>query len=281
MTIAARGALALLLSALFLSPGPARAEETISYSGAATISMSILYQGALTAFEKKTGVRFGLVDSISGTGKGLERLRRGEVNLAGSARALTEEETKAGLVGVVIGYDAVGLWVNRANPVQRLSRAQAGAIFTGKIRNWKEVGGKDEVVSLFIEPPDSRKATVTVVNQTLMNSAPFPPDRISLFEYPRDALVALSHTENAIAPASIGLRSSLNQRIADRIRPLALDGVTPSFQTVSTGGYPLRRPLLLVTLGEAKGLPRRFIDFMLSPEGQALVGKNFVPTRSR
>ncbi len=268
----------LLLLQLLLPPASrGAAPETLSYAGAGTIPLSILYAGALTAFEKKMGVHFGKIDASCGTGRGMEMVLAGEADLGGAGRELTEEEKAKGLVGVTIGYDALALWVNAENPVKNLTRQQAKDILTGRIRNWKELGGHDEAISLFVESLEDRKAGITLVWETLMNRQPLSPEGVTIIEFSRDGMLAASRTPGALSPGSLGMATSLSQRVMERLRPLRLDGVAPTADTVQKRSYPVCRPLVLATNGPAQGNAKRFIDFMLSPEGQAIVARSFVP----
>jgi phosphate transport system substrate-binding protein len=271
------GAVAALGFLCGLSPPPAPAAEPgLTYAGAATISMSVLYQGALKGFEKKTGIIFSRIDTASGTGRGLDMLAEGKVTLAGSARPLTGVETRKGLVGTTIGYDALALWVNKANMVKGLTRDQLRRIYRGEIRNWKLVGGEDLPIMVFIEPPDSRKATLSMIQETIMGMTPYPSFH-SVVEYPRDGMVATASADGGLTAASLGLLSTLSPHLCERLRPLAVDGVTPSPAVARGSDYLLNRPLLLVTRGPATGKEKQFIDYILSPEGQAIVARSFVP----
>jgi len=270
--------LALCLALAPWIPSPAQAEKGLSYAGSATISMSILYQGALKAFEKRSGVSFGRVDTASGTGRGLELLVEGKVDLAGAARNLSDEEKGKGLVAYPIGHDAVAFWVHRNNPVKSLTREQLRRIYRGQVRNWKEVGGRDRPIMVFIEPPNSRKATMALVQEVIMGNTPYPPIH-SVVEYPREGMIAVSGEESGLAAGSIGLSSTISAGMRERLRLLAVDGVVPTVPTLLQGDYLLKRPLLLVTKGPATGRAKEFIDFMLSPEGQEIVARSFVPAR--
>src|SRR5512138_2907081 len=193
------------LAALILAGSsiPVRASDELSYSGASVISLSILYEGALSAFEKKTGLSFGRIDSASGTGRGLELLAEGKVTIAGSARALTAEETARGLVAYEVGRDAIAFWVNRDNPVKGLTRSQLRRVYRGEVRDWRELGGEARPIMVFIEPPDSRKSTLTLVQEIVMGNTPYPSSH-SVVQYPREGMIATVSNEGGLVAGSLG-----------------------------------------------------------------------------
>jgi phosphate transport system substrate-binding protein len=270
-----------MLFVLMLLPAPglgAEGDDSLSYSGASTISISILYEGAIKGFKQKTGFDFDSVDTLSGTGKGLAKLLEGKVTLCGSGRQLTGREKEAGLVGHVIAYDALALWVSRDNPVRNLSRDQAKGIFTGRILNWKQVGGPDRAIVLILEPAGEGRASMEILQATLLDNLPvIEPTRVIASH--RDQIMEVSRNPDAICVASQGLQSSFGEAIASRVRFLPIDGVAPDRKSIAAHTYPLYRPLLLATRGAPSGKVKAFIDFMLSPEGQGVVARNFVRVR--
>ncbi len=274
-TLSAAGMAACLL---LVSAAPGRGEDALSYTGSATVGTGVLYEGAIAAFEKKTGIRFQKVDLATGTGKGIGLVLDRTFPISGSTRPLTSEEKEAGLVETVIGYDALGLWVHGSNPVMDLTQQQLRDIYLGRILNWKEVGGKDRPIKVYIEPPLSQKGTLTFINEVIMGMAPYP-DRHLVVPVPRDGLLAVSGEEGGLTAASLAIHNSLNAQLKDRVHFLRVNGVPPSITTIRDHTYLLHRTLSLVTRGTAKGAAREFVDFILSPEGQAIVARNFLPVR--
>ena len=138
-----QGLSATIAMALFVVAPPAGGvEDTLSYSGSSTIGVGIMQAGAVKVFEARTGLKFASVETI-GSSKGVKALIEGKVTVAGASRALTSEEKSAKVIGHVIGYDAIAVFVHADNPVKSLSKEQLKGIFTGKITRWKEVGGQD------------------------------------------------------------------------------------------------------------------------------------------
>lgn len=265
-------ALALLLV-------PTLAAAGVNYGGSSTIADTVLKGGAIKAFEAKSGVRIEIVD-VSGTGKGLKSLAEGKLDVVGAGRTLTAEEKRSGLLGVIIGYDGLAVFVNKANPVSDLSKEQLKDVMTGKATSWKQVGGKDAKITVLIEPIASKRATVQLVQEQVMDRASFGGTYREM-EQLSDQLNEVAKNEGAICVASVGFLASAPAAVKAGVRAVKLDGVEPSDANIQSGAYLLARPMLLVTKGLAEGDAKRFIDFMLSGEGQAIVQRAFVGLKKR
>lgn len=245
---------------------PARAPLT--YDGATSIGRQVLAE-AIPAFERKSGIAFGKVFE-SGGGKGLARLFDGEIEIAGVARMLTPEELARQPHFQIIGYDALGVALHASNPVRGLSKAQLKAIFTGAIVNWKDVGGPNASIVCCTEPLKSGRNTLAVIQSILLDDAPFGP--VHEAADPSDCLAFVAANPGAVTVATIAYTMP-------GTRTVTVDGVAPVPARVLDSTYLLSRPLLLVTRGEPTGQTAEFMRFMLSPEGQRIVGRKFVPAR--
>jgi phosphate transport system substrate-binding protein len=261
-------AVALAASALACSGERKPANAPLAYDGATSISRHVLAE-AIPAFEERSGKAFGKVYE-NGGGKGLARLFAGEVGLAGVARQLTSEELAKQPYFQIIGYDALGIFVHAGNRVKGLSKAQLKAIFTGAIVNWKDVGGQNLPVTCCTEPLQSGRNTLAVLQSVILDEAPFGPVREAAD--PADCLAFVAGNPGAVTIASIAYA-------IPGIRPVSVDGIEPTPAHVLDSSYPISRPLLLVTRGEPTGTAAEFLKFMLTAEGQAIVGKKFIPAR--
>jgi len=241
------------------APAQAPAGRRLVYDGATSISNRILPL-ALPEFEKRSGVTVKV--ERSGAGKGLKAMYFGSADVAGLSRALTPEERDRKPVVAIIGYDALGVWVNEQNPVRSLTRAQVSGLFTGKITNWKQLGGKDRPVVACTEHLLSERATLEAFRQLALDGAPFGP--VKELEDPADCLKAVAADPGGVAPATTAYATA-------GVRPVTIDGIAPDPQHIRNSTYLLTRPLLLVTREPPSGALREFVDFMTSPDGQALV----------
>jgi phosphate transport system substrate-binding protein len=246
--------------------GPAA--SPLTFDGATTISGHVLNEAA-PAFERKAGVRFGRIDR-SGGGRGLARLFAGEVGIAGLARRLTADELARQPYFQIIGYDALGVFVHGANPVKNLTKAQLKAIFTGAIVNWKDVGGPNLPIVACTEPLRSGRNTLAVFQSVILDEAPF--GRTFEAPDPADCLAFVAATPGAVSFASVAFATP-------GVRSVSVESVAPTPAAVMDSSYPLSRPLILVTRAPPSGVTAAFFEFMLSAEGQAIVGRKFLPVR--
>jgi phosphate transport system substrate-binding protein len=240
----------------------------IRYDGATTLSNKI-FPSALPLFQQRTGI--GVQVERSGAGKGLRRALAGEVEVAGVSRALTPEELARRPYFQIIGYDALGVFVNGGNPLRALTKAQLKGLFTGAISSWKQVGGPDAPVHPCVEHLASERATVVGFRALALDDDPYGPVREE--EDPADCLAFVARTPGAITPATMtyGIPG---------VRTVAVEGLEPLPQHVRTSRYLLTRPLLLVAKEPPTGPAKEFFEFMLSPDGQAMLAKSgFVPVR--
>lgn len=258
------------------APSLARAAGVV-YGGSSTINDTILQGGAIKAFEAKTGIKVTVAD-VAGTGKGLKSLAEGKINLCGAGRTLKPDEKKAGLLGVIIGYDGLAVYVNKANPVKELSKEQLKDILTGKVTNWKEVGGKDAKIAVLVEPVASGRATVQMVQEQVMDGAPFGGSFREVDQL-ADQMKEVARNEAALCIASVGFLGSVDAAVKGAVRSVALDGTDPTDGNIRSGAYLLSRPVLLVTKGLPEGDVKAFVDFMLSRDGQAIVERSFVAVK--
>lgn len=263
-------ALALLLSAACgeRAQAPLPPPRPLTYDGATSISNRILPL-ALPAFEARTGVKMKV--ARNGGGKGLKAMFAGQADVAGLSRALTPEERGRKPVVAIIGYDALGIWVNEQNPVRALTAAQLKDLFTGKITNWRQIGGKDRPVVACTEHLLSERATLDAFRQLALDGAAYGP--VKELEDPADCLRAVAEDPGGVTPATTAYA-------IPGVRTTTIDGVSPEPSQIRRSAYPLTRPLLLVTREAPTGALRDFIDFMVSPDGQALVARaGFVAAR--
>ncbi len=266
-----------LLSVFFVNAGFAFAADELSYSGSSTIGMSVLEAGAVKAFEQKMGIKFKSIDQ-PGSGKGIQALLDGKVTLAGASRTLKPQEKAMKLLGTAIGYDAIAVFVHKNNPVKNLTKEQVKGIFTGKIKNWKEVGGKDAPIRPNTEVAGEKRATMLAFQEMAMDNAPYGTG-FKEIDFPRDQIVDVAKNENAVCGVSFGLLAAVSGDLRGNVKAVTVNGIAPSAANIQSGAYMISRPLLLVTQGLPKGDVKKFIDFMLSPDGQKIVGINFVPVK--
>lgn len=173
-------------------------------------------------------------------------------DLKGSEKSLKE---------YVIAHDAIAITVHPSNPVTQLTKLQAQGIFSGKIKNWQEVGGPDHQIHVVSREEGS--GTRSAFDEIIIGSAEVTP-----WAMVQDSNGAVRETvagdRFAIGYVSLGL-------VDTRVKALAIDGTVPSMKTVADKSYGIVRPFLFVTKTEPQGLTKAFIDYVLSPTGQNML----------
>lgn len=185
-------------------------------------------------------------------------------DVGGVARAVNQEFLDKGVVTTMIGKDALAVIVNLQNPVKGLSSAQLKGIFTGKIKNWSEVGGPD----LGIKPLIVRKgsATRSVFQMVILGGSEYEGHKVIK---PDIRIISTVSSDKA----AIGHISFAFVKDNQSVRPLVVDGQEPN---VNNPAYAISRPLFLVTNGAPKGDVKDFIDWSLSSNGQNVIKERFV-----
>lgn len=233
----------------------------LKYAGSVTILEGVM-KDAVPLFEKKSGLKIGL--SGGGSGAGIKAVLSGAVDIGGVSRELKEDEIKQGLVPYSIGWGAVGLVANKAIPVDNLTSKQVKEIMTGKIRNWKELGGPDLPVMVVVSTPGC--ACREEFQELLMDKEPYVSGAIVS---PMKTLSdTVKNTQGGIGPLATAVIDK------SKVKIIKIDGVLPTPENVKARKYKVSRQVNLVTKGEAKGKAKEFIDYMLSKEGQELMEKN-------
>jgi|Deesub1362B_J571_1020462.scaffolds.fasta_scaffold00011_44 phosphate transport system substrate-binding protein len=233
----------------------------LKYGGSVTILEGIMKK-AVPLFERKTGIKIGL--SGGGSLAGIKATLAGIIDIGGVSRELKEEELKKGLVPYTIGYGAIGVVAHKDIPIDNLTKQQLKDIMTGKIRNWKAVGGPNLPIKVVTSTPGC--ACREEFRKIVMNGEPYVKKAII------SPMETLSETVKNI-PGAIG---PLATAVIDKqkVKIIKVDGVAPTSENIKTKKYKVVREINLVTKGPATGKAKKFIEFMLSEIGQALIEKN-------
>jgi phosphate transport system substrate-binding protein len=242
--------------------------RTLSYEGATTIGSNIMPDAA-KLFAAMTGATF---NSIGGAGAdaGFKAAIEGRATFGGVARELTAEEKKKVGSAEVIGYDVMGVFVHAGNPVASLTRAQLKQIFTGQTSNWNQFGGPDRPITVYSERLSGGRATVKAFKDLVLSGENYGP--VKELDDAMDCLKDVTHDPGGITASSMSFAMP-------GVKALAVDGTMANVKSVQDGIYPLKRPLVLVTKDPPAGDVKAFLDFMLTPEAQAIVGRKFIPAR--
>ena len=181
----------------------------------------------------------------------------------------------ATLMASQIGWDGIGILVHLANFTKEVTTQQVADMFSGKIREWSELGGPETRI-LLIDRLRTQTIRETFESHLgITGKIPGTAKVIGPDDTVIKTLVGTLPPLSAIAYVSLstGL-SAVSNGVAVRLLPV--DKIEPEVPTVRDGRYSLRRPLLLLSKREANPLVESFITFALSPPGQAIVGELYV-----
>jgi phosphate transport system substrate-binding protein len=224
-----------------------------------------------------------------GSGTGITALLNNTCDIAEVSRLMKDDEIKmAEAKGfepnkIVVALDGLAVVVNPANKVSELTIDQLADIFTGKIKNWKEVGGRDAKIVLLSREVNS--GTHVYFKEHVLRKGKadgkeeFTPEALLL---PSSQAIAdeVSQNQDAIGYYGMGYITAKEKAInvmKDKNSP----AIPPTTENVVSGAYPISRPLLMYTKGEPRGLVKMFIDYVLSPTGQEIVKNlDFVPVKA-
>ena len=206
-----------------------------------------------------------------GSGVGIKQVGEGLVDIGNSGRKPRAEEIERYNLKIYQwAIDGVGLAVNPKNPVQSITKEQLKKIFSGKINNWATLGGADHTITVFTR--DEASGTRAVFWNKALDKGTISTK--ALFVSSNGAMkTAVANDPYAIGYVSVG-------HMDESVAPVAFDGVTPTLETVKNEQYQIARGLYSNTKGEPEGLPRLFIDYLFTPEGQKIAAdKGFIPVK--
>ncbi len=221
-----------------------------------------------------------------GSGTGITALLNNTCDIAEVSREMKGDEIRIAESKnfepnkIVVGLDGLAIVVNPANRVSSLTIDQLADIFTGKIKNWKEVGGSDARIVLLSREVNS--GTHVYFKEHVLRKGKadgkeeFAPEALLL---PSSQAIAdeVSQNQDAIGYYGMGYITAKEKAI-HVAKANNSPAIPPTMENVVSGAYPISRPLLMYTKGEPKGLVKMFIDYVLSPAGQEVVKKlDFVP----
>jgi phosphate transport system substrate-binding protein len=206
-----------------------------------------------------------------GSGVGVQKVGEGMVSIGNTGRPLTEKEIeKYGLKSFPFAIDGVAVIVNPKNPISDLKSEQVRNIFSGRIKTWKDLGGKEQEIHLFTR--DEASGTREVFWEILLKKGPIA-DTANIVPSNGAMKIAISQDENAIGYMSIG-------HVDRTVKAISLDGAAPTQDNAINGTYAVIRKLYMNTKGTPSPLAQAFIDYILSPTGAGVIEKyGYIPSR--
>ncbi|MGC9337706.1 MAG: phosphate ABC transporter substrate-binding protein [Candidatus Cloacimonadia bacterium] len=202
-----------------------------------------------------------------GSGVGIAALIDGTTDIANASRPMKAKEIETakekGITPneIVVSKDGIAVIVNPENPITGITLQQLKAIYTGKISDWRELGG--EPGKIVVVSRDVASGTFEVFNEKVLEGEKVRNDALMLASN-KAVATTVAQTPGAIGYVGMGYLSS-------DVKAPPVDGIYPTKANVVSGDYSLTRSLFMYTNGEPQGLAKEFIDFILSPAGQKIV----------
>lgn len=251
-------ALAVLLAA------PAGAGEKITIGGAS--GMTPLAQELAKAFATKAKGDNIEIEAGTSSSAGIKSLRQGKLDIALSSRTLTAEETAQGLQLKEFARVRVVFAVNKSVPVKNITSDQVCAIYAGRIKNWREVGGPDRPLFPLTRPAAETDPQILRGQIDCFKNLK-EAETVLIMLKAGDMVQALATKEGTFGYTTmIEVGKSEGQ-----IVPLSLNGVEPSRENVAKGTYKLVRNFFFVLPARSKPPAQSFVDFVLSADGEKII----------
>ena len=207
-----------------------------------------------------------------GSGTGISSLINGSTDICNSSRPMKDTELQKlkdryGSMGIEIpcAKDGITVFLNSSNSIKELTIKQLSGIFSGKIKNWKEVGGKDENITLYGRENSSG---TFVFFQEHVVKGDYAPNCQTL---PGTAAVV-----NAVSKDKRGIGYGVSA-YAEGVKICAIKkddksaGILPTTETIKNNTYPITRYLYMYMTNRPTGEIKKYIDWILSPDGQKIV----------
>ena len=233
---------------------------TIVLNGSTSMNKlaNALREGFMTA---NPGVTVNV--EFTGSGTGIQAAIDGTTNIGNSSRALKEEELQAGLVENIVAIDGIAVIVNKGVTVADMTSEQLAKIYKGEIKNWNELGGKDEPI--VVVGRESGSGTRGAFEELL--EVEDVCDYAQEIDSTGGVLSTVANTGGAIGYISLDV-------IDNSVAIMAIDGVAASEENIVAGDYMLSRPFVMATKGaisEQSELVQAFFAYIESEEGQSII----------
>jgi phosphate transport system substrate-binding protein len=270
-----------------LSCGKAKNEDKGTASSGAEVSVTIKGSDTVLPLAQKEAEELMKTNSDvsitvvgGGSGVGITAMIDGTTDIAMASRDLkTEEKMKFAdknieIETVTIAFDALAIIVNPANKVSKLTREQLEKIFTGEIKNWKEVGGDDAKIVAYSR--ESSSGTYEFFKDEVMDKKNYATDILNL---PATGAIvqAVGQTKGAIGYIGLAYETKEVKQLAvsyDQGKTF----VEPSLASAKDKSYPISRPLFYMFEKKNATKVKTIVDYALSAEGQKIVGEiGYIP----
>ncbi len=219
-----------------------------------------------------------IVVSGGGSGTGISALINRQIDIADASRQIKQQELDAAKeVGVnpvewKVALDGISVIVNKANNIEELSYDQLRGLYNGSITNWSDVGGTSSTVVAYGR--QSTSGTYVYFNEEVLKEDDYRSD-MNQMAGNADIVEAVINDQNGIGYVGVAYAEARKDEL--KIASVKLSKKSESYQPtvtdIANGNYPISRYLYVYTDGTPDGAVKDYIKFMLSSEGQDIVGE--------
>ncbi|MDD6203045.1 MAG: phosphate ABC transporter substrate-binding protein [Lachnospiraceae bacterium] len=261
-----------IMSSMILAAGMLMACGQTATEEADTLSGSISMAGSTSMEKLANAVAESFMElhpdvtvtaEFTGSSAGIESLTAGSVDIGNSSRNLKDSEKEAGAVENIVAIDGIAVVVDPANTVEGLTKDQLIDIYTGKIKNWSEVGGEDSVIIVVGREAGSGTRGAFEELLEIEDACAYANELDSTGA----VMAKVASTPGAIGYVSLDV-------VDDTVIALPLDGVEPTEENIKAGSYFLSRPFVMATMGEVSEQSEAVValfDWLKSDEGKEVI----------
>jgi phosphate transport system substrate-binding protein len=254
---------------LFFATHAVAQQQKLTITGSSTVA-PLVVEIARRFESLNAGVRIDV--QTGGSSRGLNDARSGLADIGMVSRALGKDEPD--LKAFTLANDGMSIIVHKSNSVTSLTREQIVDIYTGKVANWKDVGGKDQKITV-VNKAEGRSTLELFLAFFKLNNRDIKAQVVVGDN--QQGVKTVAGNPGAIGYVSIGT-AEFESGNGVSLKLLPLGGVAATTENVRAGTFPLSRQINLVTKSEPQGLTKRFIDFARSQAVADLVKEQyFVP----
>ncbi|WP_407411481.1 phosphate ABC transporter substrate-binding protein [Methanobrevibacter sp.] len=247
-------AIIMVLGILSFGPGASQRIDIVGSTSVQPVAEKLVEEYKINHPDVKINVQGG------GSSLGIKTVHDGIADIGMSSKEL-DSSGKEGISEYEIGKDGIVVAVNVKNNVSDLTKSQLKDIFSGKITNWREVGGNDGEIHIVCREAGS--GTLNAFEDIVMGDAKIKRDAI--VQSSTEAVKqSVKQDENAIGFVSFA-------HVSDDVKTLNIGGVTPGNETIADGSYELQRPFLFLVKGNPSGELKKFIDWTGGSEAQKII----------
>ena len=239
---------------------PKNVSGTVSLAG--STSMQKLCEAMIESFSEEYP-DITVTAEYTGSGAGLEAVAAGKTDIGNASRALKDSEKAAGVEENIVAIDGIALIANKAGKVLDLTTEQLSDIYTGKITNWKDLGGDDEAIVVIGREAGSGTRGAFEELLKIEDQCAYAQELDST----GGVLAKVAATPGSIGYVSLDV-------VDDTVTALSLNGVAPTEENIVAGSYTLSRPFVMATKGTVDAQSdavKTWFGYVESDAGKAVI----------